>query len=197
MRRCSDKRLAQLVRQALLALEDPAGGMLLDDFDLRYRERERKREQDDARWFYRDKTPFETKYDEDCGRDPCNEPAWVSDLGRGAAASAGIVSYALDGDEDRTDDPKRRSGLSVTWSMKREAALRRVRRNLPHALKTFKLILKNRDNRRESIGALAKSQSPSRTSGRMELARRKYRRDLDDLTRLFTGKSVTTRYSSK
>ena len=96
MRRCSDKRLAQLVRQALLALEDPAGGMLLDDFDLRYRERERKREQDDARWFYRDKTPFETKYDEDCGRDPCNEPAWVSDLGRGAAAHYTVLEAVLD-----------------------------------------------------------------------------------------------------
>ena len=42
-RRCSDKRLMQLIRKALYALEDPAAGFVFDDFDLRYRERERKR----------------------------------------------------------------------------------------------------------------------------------------------------------
>ena len=69
MKRCSDKRLKRLVRKALLAIEDPDRGILLDDFDLRYREQEAKREADAARWFYRDKTPFETKYGEDCGAD--------------------------------------------------------------------------------------------------------------------------------
>ena len=69
MKRCSDKRLKRLVRMALLAIEDPDRGIVFDDFDLRYREAERKREDDAARWFYRDKTPFETKYGEDGGND--------------------------------------------------------------------------------------------------------------------------------
>ena len=91
MKRCSDKRLKSLIRKALLAIEDPEKDILLDDFDLRYREQEAKREADAARWFYRDKTPFETKYGEDCGADG-NEPAWVSDGGQGAETSVGIVS---------------------------------------------------------------------------------------------------------
>ena len=47
-RRCSDRRLERLVRKALLALENPARGIVFDDFDLRYREKERKREMDSA-----------------------------------------------------------------------------------------------------------------------------------------------------
>ena len=50
-RRCSDKRLMSLIRKALYALEDPAAVFVFDDFDLRYRERERKRETAAARWF--------------------------------------------------------------------------------------------------------------------------------------------------
>lgn len=53
-RRCSDKRLLELVTKALYALEDPAAGFVFDDFDLRYRERERKREADAARHYYRE-----------------------------------------------------------------------------------------------------------------------------------------------
>ena len=88
MKRCSDKRLKSLIRKALLAIEDPDRGILLVDFDLRYREQEAKREADAARWFYRDKTPFETKYREDreAGGE---EPAWTSDGGQGAATSPG------------------------------------------------------------------------------------------------------------
>ena len=109
-RRCSDRRLERLVRKVLLAIEDPARGIVFDDFDIRYREKEWKRENDAAHWFYRDKTSFETKYGEDCGDDPCNEPAWVSDGGRGKSALEGVVSYDLDGEEDREDDPARRGG---------------------------------------------------------------------------------------
>ena len=58
MKRCSDNRLKSLIRKALLAIEDPEKNILLDDFDLRYREREAKREADSARHYYRDKTPF-------------------------------------------------------------------------------------------------------------------------------------------
>ena len=98
-RRCSDRRLERLVRKALLAIEDPARGIVFDDFDIRYREKERKREMDAAHWFYRDKTSFETKYAADCGNDPCNEPAWVTDGGRGKAALEAVVSYDLDGED--------------------------------------------------------------------------------------------------
>lgn len=59
--RCSDKRLKRLVQKALLAIEDPDKGIVFDDFDLRYREQEAKRDLKSAAWFYRDKTPFETK----------------------------------------------------------------------------------------------------------------------------------------
>ena len=95
-RRCSDKRLMQLIRKALYALEDPAASFVFDDFDLRCRERERKRKTDAARWFYRDKTSFETKYEADCGRDPCNEPSWVSDGGRGRYELETIISATVD-----------------------------------------------------------------------------------------------------
>ena len=163
-RRCSDKRLMSLIRKALYALEDPAAGFVFDDFDLRYRERERKRETAAARWFYRDKTPFETKYGEDCGADG-NEPAWVSDGGQGAETSIGIVSYALHGDEDCEDDATKPSGKTSDWNRRRKSALERVRRRLPHAAETLKLIIRNRDNRKESICSLVKSQLSSRKNG--------------------------------
>ena len=158
----SDRRLWRLVKLVILAVEDPAKGILFDDFDRRYREKEWKRENDAAHWFYRDKTSFETKYAEDCGDDPCNEPAWVTDGGRGKAALEGVVSYDLDGEEDREDAPARRGGRTSTWAMRWEAALKRVKRNLPHALQTFKLILRNRSNRKESICSLVKSKVSSR-----------------------------------
>ena len=163
-RPCSDKRLARLVRQALYALEDPAAGFVFDDFDRRYCEQERKREADAARWFYRDKTPFETKYEADCGRDG-EEPAWVSDGGQGVSTSVGIVSATVDGDETCEDDPRRRNGLTQTRAERRAAALKRVRRRAPHALETLKLIFKNTTNRKESICALVKSQLSSRANG--------------------------------
>ena len=161
----SDKRLWRLVKLVILAVEDPEKGMLFDDFDRRYREKEWKRENDAAHWFYRDKTSFETKYGEDCGDDPCNEPAWVSDGGRGKSALEGVVSYDLDGEEDREDAPARRGGRTSTWAMRWAAALKRVRRNLPHALQTLKLIFRNRNNRKESICSLVKSKVSSRRNG--------------------------------
>ena len=163
-RRCSDRRLARLVSQALYALEDPAAGFVFDDFDRRYCDAARKREADAARWFYRDKTSFETKYEADCARDG-EEPAWVSDCGRGAETSVGIVARALDGDEAREDGAGKPNGMSGTWQRRRKSALERVRRQLPHALATLKLILKNHDNRKESICSLMKLQLSSRKNG--------------------------------
>ena len=164
MKRCSDKRLKSLIRKALLAIEDPEKNILLDDFDLRYREREAKREADSARHYYRDKTPFETKYGEDCVADG-NEPAWTSDGGLGAETSVGIVSYALHGDEDCEDDAAKPSGKTSDWNRRRKSALERVRRRLPHALETLKLIIRNIDNRKESICSLVKSQLSTRRNG--------------------------------
>ena len=164
MKRCSDKRLKRLARQALLAIEDPAKDILLDDFDLRYREQERTRNQKSAAWFYRDKTPFDTKFGEDGGRNG-EDPAWTSDRGQGAETSVGIVSHALHGDENAEDDATKPSGVSSDWNRRRKSALERVRRRLPHAAETLKLIIKNRDNRKESICSLVKSQISSRRNG--------------------------------
>ena len=166
MRRCSDRRLLQLVKKALYALEDPAAGFVFDDFDLRYREKEQKREKDAAHWFYRDKLSFETKYGEDCGGDPRNEPAWVSDGGQGRAAQQGVVSYDLDGDEDAEDADRKPSGKTSDWNRRRKSALEHVRRRLPHALETLKLIIRNIDNRKESICSLVKSQLSSQKNGK-------------------------------
>ena len=160
----SDKRLKRLVRQALLAIEDPAKGIVFDDFDLRYREAEHVREKKSAAWFYRDKMSFETKYETDCGKNG-NEPAWISDGGRGAETSVRTVSYALHGDEDCEDDATKPSGTSSDRNRRRKSALERVRRQLPHALKTLKLIIKNVNNRKESICSLVKSQISSRKNG--------------------------------
>ena len=162
--RCSDKRLKRLVRKALLAIEDPDKGIVFDDFDLRYREQEAKRDLKSAAWFYRDKTPFETKYGEDCGPGG-EEPAWTSDGGRGAETSLGIVSYALHGDEDCEDDAAKPSGKTSDWNRRRKSALERVRRRLPHALETLKLIIRNIDNRKESICSLVKSKLFSHRNG--------------------------------
>ena len=164
MKRCSDKRLKSLIRKALLAIEDPDKGIVFDDFDLRYREQEAKRDMKSAAWFYRDKTPFDTKYGEDCGPGG-EEPAWTTDGGQGAETSIGIVSFALHGDEDCEDDKGKPSGKTSNWSRRRKSALERVRRQLPHALETLKLIIKNIDNRKESICSLMKSQLSSRKNG--------------------------------
>ena len=100
-RRCSDGRLRRLVRDLLIALEDPCLGIVFDDYDLRFHERERIREKNSSAWFYHDKTPFETRYESECGANGDHEPAWVSDCGRGAAALLEEVAYDLDGPEEK------------------------------------------------------------------------------------------------
>lgn len=153
MKRCSDKRLARLVSHALYALEDPAAGFVFDDFDRRYCEAERKREADAARWFYRDKTSFETKYAEDCDKDG-KEPAWVSDRGRGKHVLDSIVSATVDGEgrlplwlvlwrQKRLElTPKRRAvldALAVDWRTRPAAKIAGVSRpTVELAKKIFK-----------------------------------------------------------
>ena len=161
----SEKRLLRLVCQLIPALENPARGIVFDDFDLRYRASEQLRELKSAAWFYRDKTSFETKYAEDGGTTPGNEPAWVSDGGRGATVLSRAVSFDLDGEDGREDDPKRRGRLTSTWDMKWRAAKKRVRRNIPHALTTLKLVYKNHNNQRESICSLVMSGLSTRGNG--------------------------------
>ena len=138
----SDKRLMRLIRKALLAIEDPEKNILLDDFDLRYREREAKREADSARHYYRDKTPFETKYGEDCGADG-NEPAWVSDRGQGAEA----IWHDAENSADSSEQGRQKRLF---------AALAKAWRVSPALAKTLRLIVKNGKNRRESIWTLMK-----------------------------------------
>ena len=77
----------------------------------------------------------------------------------------GIVSYALHGDEDCEDDATKPSGKTSDWNRRRKSALERVHRRLPHAAETLKLIIRNRDNRKESICSLVKSQLSSRKNG--------------------------------
>ena len=136
----NDKRLERLVKKALLALEDPSAGFVFDDFDLRYREQEAKRERKSAEWFYRNKLSFDAKYDEDCGGDPCNEPGWVTDNGHGAR----MIRRGTD------------FGVAIgRLEKRRRAALAKARRVSPALAKTLRLILRNGANRRESIGTLA------------------------------------------
>ena len=119
-RRCSDGRLRRLVGDALIALEDPAGGFVFDDYDLRHRERERIREKKSSEWFYHDKTPFETKYESDCGANGGCDPAWASDGGRGAAALLEEVAYDL-------DDPGEEPLWLVLWRRRRRLLTKKQR----------------------------------------------------------------------
>ena len=125
MKRCSDKRLERLVRKALYALEDPAAGFVFDDFDLRYREAEHVREKKSAAWFYRDKMSFETKYETDCGKNG-NEPAWISDGGRGTSEHYTVIETVFD---HKAKDPL----WLLLWRQKR-LALRPKRRAVLDAL---------------------------------------------------------------
>ena len=102
--------------------------------------RARAREADAARWFYRDKTPFETKYEADCGRDG-EEPAWVSDGGQGRTA------ICRDADLDLQETLHER---------RRRAALAKARRASPALAKTLRLIMRHGANRTASIDTLAR-----------------------------------------
>ena len=70
--------------------------------------------------------------------------SWLSDRGKGAAAIRRCVDCP---EEERLK--RRRAALTRAYMM--------VRRKLPHCLKTFRLVLKNGTNRKESIWAIAKT----------------------------------------
>ena len=78
---------------------------------------------------------------------------------------AAVRAHDLDGEEDREDDPRRRGRMTSTWDMKWAAALKRVKRNLPHALQTLKLIIRNHNNRKESICSIVMSRLSTRRNG--------------------------------
>ena len=159
-------KLCKLLVEAAEWRPEPGGdtGVLFEHTANRYFERIAARERHSAEWFYRNKTSFDTKFGEDGGRNG-EDPAWTSDCGQGAETSVGIVSHALHGDENAEDDATKPSGVSSDWKRRRKSALERVRRRLPHAAETLKLIIKNRDNRKESICSLVKSQLSSRKNG--------------------------------
>ena len=77
----------------------------------------------------------------------------------------GLVSYAPHGDKDCADDASKPSGRTSDWNRRRKSALERVRRRLPHALETLKLIVRNRGNRKESTCSLVKSHLSIRANG--------------------------------
>ena len=118
--KCTDARLWRLIKDLIIALEDPAIGLVFDDFDFRYREKEHRRDKNSAEWFYHDKTPFETKYDADCRANGDCEPAWVSDDGSGAVALHAEISDDLD------DEPGKPNWL-VLWRRQRRRLAKKQR----------------------------------------------------------------------
>lgn len=149
---CSDRRLLRLVKNALIALEDPATGFVFDDFDLRRCEEARIREKKSSEWFYHDKTPFETKYESDCGTNGGCEPAWISDCGCGAAALREEVAFNLDGPEEdpqwlilwrqqrRKLKPKQRAvldALAIDWRSRPAARIAGVSHKTVNDYKKF------------------------------------------------------------
>ena len=96
-----DYALWMLCKQLVSAIEwrpEPGGdtGILTEHTVNRYLERIAAQERHAAEWFYRNKTSFETKYDEDCGEEAGNEPSWVSDEGRGSSEHYAVLTALFD-----------------------------------------------------------------------------------------------------
>ena len=106
-------KLCKLLVKAVEWRPEPGGdtGVVFEHTVNRYFEKVRKSEQNSAEWFYRDKTSFETKYDEDCGDEGNAEPSWVSDEGRGSSEHYAVLAALL----DRKRDPS----WLVFWHRKR------------------------------------------------------------------------------
>ena len=125
-------KLCKLLVKAVEWRPEPGGdtGVIFEHTVNRYFEKVRKSEQNSAEWYYRNKTSFETKYDEDCGDEGNDEPAWVSDDGRGACEHYTILGDILDRPRDPlwrklwqrkrlALSPKRRAGTEVMRAMSR------------------------------------------------------------------------------
>ena len=96
-----DCELWMLCKQLVKALEwrpEPGGdsGVLFEHTVNRYFDRIASQERHSAEWFYHNKTSFESKYDEDCGDSGNDEPARVSDEGRGSSEHYAILAALFD-----------------------------------------------------------------------------------------------------
>ena len=120
--------LPVLVETALIALFHS------DDFAAAYAGWRAHQEEAAASRYYAHTVPLDTALALEADND---EPAWLSDEGRGVAR----ILSALEG--------------NATAELRRQAALKRVRRTVPHCLKTLQLVMKNGKNRRKSICEIA------------------------------------------
>jgi len=114
-------------------------GLVFDDTDRRYRQRESKLEGVSAAHFYDKHVPMT---DAARGTAESDEPAWLTDNGRAAKRMFAAIDY--------TNMP------NSTRQKRMDAAIMRVRRNLPHCVVTLQLINKNGNNRKESIWQLSR-----------------------------------------
>ena len=132
-------KLCKLLVKAVEWRPEPGGdtGILTEHTVNRYFDRIASQERHSAEWYYRNKTSFESKYDEDCGDNGNDEPAWVSDDGRGACEHYTILGDILDRPRDPlwrklwqrkrlALSPKRRAvldALAVDWRSRPAAKL--------------------------------------------------------------------------
>lgn len=125
----SDAELAGEVYLALLLLEANRPFKSWEHFGSWYRGEEASREEDRAAYFYRNKIPLDLQPQAD---DEACEPTWLSDLGAGA-------EYVYGPEEN----PKRKKLKSA------EDRLRYRRKK--HLIPILRLIVKNINNKEESI----------------------------------------------
>jgi len=101
---------------------------------------EKRSEEDSSRYWWGDKTTLD---DNPSSESRGLDPSWLSDRGEGVVSIIRQVDYAL------TDGKS--EGTGRTRQQILAAARQRVRRNVPHCLEVFNLIIKNGSNREESI----------------------------------------------
>lgn len=120
-------KLCKLLVEAVEWRPEPGGdsGVIFEHTVNRYFEKVARSERHSAEWFYHNKTSFETKYDEDCGDEGNNEPAWVSDDDRGSSEHYAILAAIF--------DRQRNPSWLVFWRRKR-LQLTRKRRAVHDAL---------------------------------------------------------------
>lgn len=123
--------LMQAVQKLMEALENPEQGFVFDDFDKRYIKKREDAERKEAKRYWKDKMDIiggENEIDGD-------KSDWLSDNGEG-------VERMLEAMEVKDRE------------MRLKAARWRVRCNCPSALATFDAIVRNGNNRKESIWQL-------------------------------------------
>ena len=145
----SDDVLEGEILLALLLLEANRPFATLNDFGRWYRDKEADRAKDSAAYFYRDKIPLvipSLSDDEAC------EPAWLSDAGTGAGRVYG------------SDESPNRKKLKSA-----EDKLRY--RHKKHLIPILRLIVKNVNNKEESICELMRRPTKRQRSFTIAAAR--------------------------